>query len=246
LPDGNLLVSVRNTWAVYEINTTTGQIVWTLGGKRNQFRRGPGTGFAWQHDARLHGSTLTVFDDADAPQHEQQSSAKELKLRFAPRTVKLIRRYTHAPPLLASAQGSARLLANGNMFVGWGTAPDFSEYNARGRQIFTGSFALGVTSYRALRFPWIGHPDAPPAIAVTTGRKGSVKVWASWNGATNVATWRVLGGGCRSALTPVARVRRTSFETRITLNHRPACVEAQALNRRGRVLGTSSAEPVAR
>lgn len=245
LPDGSLLVSSRSTWSVYDISTTTGKILWTLGGKHTQFKMGRGTRFEWQHDARLAGHTLTLFDDAATPQEEPQSSAKELDLDIPARTVTLIKRFTHDPPLLSGAQGSTELLADGNVFVGWGTQPDFSEYNPSGRQIVSGSFTLGVKSYRALRFPWNAHPAGPPSVATAAGQNGSANVWASWDGATNVATWRVLGGpSCTGALFPVTSAERSSFETQIILEKPPACVEVQALNGRGKVLGTSSADPV--
>src|SRR5437588_1495000 len=51
-PDGNLLVSGRHAWALYKIERSTGKVMWTLGGKRSDFRMGQGTQFTWQHDAR--------------------------------------------------------------------------------------------------------------------------------------------------------------------------------------------------
>ena len=42
LPDGNLLVSARHTWALYKLDRRTGSVIWTLGGKRSQFQIGPG------------------------------------------------------------------------------------------------------------------------------------------------------------------------------------------------------------
>ena len=51
-PSGNLLVSARNTHAVYEIDRKTKKVVWRLGGKKSDFKLGPGTRFAWQHDAQ--------------------------------------------------------------------------------------------------------------------------------------------------------------------------------------------------
>jgi hypothetical protein len=249
LSDGSLLVSSRSTWSIYKIDMTTGQIVWTLGGRYNQFNRGTGVGWAWQHDARRSGNTLTLFDDGAAPQVEQQSSAKVLHLEVGKKTVTLVHRYTHSPPLVSSAQGNAQTLANGNMFVGWGTEPDFSEYTPSGQQIMTGSFPLGETSYRAYRFPWSGQPTTPPALAATPGSaSGSVNLWASWNGATNVAAWQVLGGPSCSATpnTPLTKASRFSFETQITITP-PAgitCFEVQALNGQGKVLGTSAPESV--
>jgi hypothetical protein len=246
LPNGNLLISSRNTWSVYEISTRTKRVRWTLGGKYNQFKMGPRTRFEWQHDARLNGSTLTLFDDAASPQEEAQSSAKVMHLNLAARSVTLVRRYTHDPPLLSPAQGSAQLLPSGDVFVGWGSVPDFSEYSASGRQIFTGSFALGTTSYRALRFHWSGRPSTRPAMAVAAGSGGAAHVWASWNGANNVTSWRVLGGFSPGTLHPLATKRHLNFETEITLSHRPRYVQVQALGGHGQTLRGSAVHHLSR
>jgi hypothetical protein len=239
LPGGKLLVSSRSTWSVYEISIRTHRVLWTLGGKDSSFSVSPGARFEWQHAARLTGRDLTLFDDASFPQEEPQSSAKVIRLNFHQRTATLIRAFVHSPPLLTSSQGNAQRLPNGNMFVGWGAAPDFSEYSPGGRQIMTGSFPLGVQSYRALRFHWTGHPVKPPSIAASTAPHGRAIVWTSWNGATNVAAWKVLGGASRTTLHPLARKSVHSFETEIRLASRPAYVEAEALNGRGRVIGNS-------
>ena len=53
---GNYLVSARNVHAVYYIDGRTKDIIWTLGGKGNDFRDlsdGHALNFAWQHDARF-------------------------------------------------------------------------------------------------------------------------------------------------------------------------------------------------
>ena len=55
LPDGNLLVRVRHTFALYKLDRKTGKVIWRLGGKRSDFDMGPGTQFAWQHDGRQVG-----------------------------------------------------------------------------------------------------------------------------------------------------------------------------------------------
>jgi hypothetical protein len=245
LTDGNLLVSARSTWSIYKIDIKTGKIMWTLGGRYNQFKRGTGVGWAWQHDARRIGNTISLFDDGAGPQKEKQSAAKVLHVEVRKRTATLVHRYYHRPSLLAFAQGNTQILPNGDVFVGWGTAPDFSEYTRGGSQIMTGSFALGETSYRAYRFHWSGRPTSSPALAVTAASNGSENLWASWNGATNVAVWRVMGGSsCSAKLVPVTRAPRSSFETQISLGHSPACVRVQALNRQGKVLGSSAARSI--
>jgi hypothetical protein len=241
LPNGNLLISARNTWGVYEISGTTGKVLWTLGGKHSSFKMAPGAIFEWQHDVRRHGDLLTVFNDAWdglAGDHEEdQSSAKVLRL--GQHQVTLVHRYTHHPSVLASSEGSVQRLANGNLFVGWGADPDFSEFTPGGRQIFNGSLPKGVTSYRAYRQPWKGQPRTPPAMSMARAGRG-LTVWASWNGATDVAAWRVVGGPSATHLTRLASKPARSFETTIRLPNRPRYLEVQAVGASGRVLGSSA------
>jgi hypothetical protein len=241
LPDGSLLVSARATWAIYDISRRTGRILWSLGGKHSSFRLGPRVRFSWQHDARLVGDTLSLFDDAsDGPsQQEEESSAKVLRLDRTRMRAKLVRTYRHSPALLTISQGNAQTLPNHNLFVGWGADPQFSEYSPSGRQIFDGSFELGVNSYRAYRFPWTGRAPGRPALAVAPSSAAALTLYASWNGATQVAAWRVLGGETAGSLGPVAQAQRTGFETAIHLSSSLPYFAVQALDADGRVLGTS-------
>jgi hypothetical protein len=243
LPGNKLLISSRNTWAVYLIDENTGNIIWSLGGKNSTFTLGPGTRFEWQHDARLlPGNILTVFDDADYPQEESQSSAKELRVNKSSDTVSLVHTYTHKPSLLAGYEGSAQLLPDDDMVVGWGNVSAFSEYRPDGRQVFNATFSLSVNTYRALRFSWIGHPRGRPDVTVARSH-GTTEVYVSWNGATQVASWRVLGGATSQSLTAVASKPWSGFETAIPVHSQVSYVEVQALNSSGRVLGSSPTVP---
>jgi hypothetical protein len=238
LPGQRLLISSRMMWAVYLINAHTGRLIWTLGGKSSSFRMGPGTGFRWQHDAHLNGhGLLTLFNDG--PDQRSQSSALELKLDASRRTVSLAHRQAHSPPLLASSQGSVQLLRGGEMFVGWGSQPDFSQYTRSGRQIFNGTLPLTYHSYRAYRFPWIGHPHDRPALALSRSGNGTTWLYVSWNGATQVAQWRVLGGPSVHRLAALKTVPRHSFETAIALPGAPRHLAVQALDAHGHTLGRS-------
>ena len=243
LPDGNLLISARHTWGVYLVDKKTGNIIWTLGGKYSNFKLGQGAGFSWQHDARLHGNVLTLFDDGWDGSHGErqhgQSAAKVIQLNTTAMTATLLHSYFHSPPLVSASQGNAQLLPNGNMFVGWGSQPDFSEYSSSGQQIFNGSFALGVDSYRAYRAPWQGQPRTSPSIALVPGPDGSTKVYASWNGATRVAAWRIVGGANPHALRLFGKSQLAGFETVRALHSEPPYFGVQALDSAGHVLGSS-------
>jgi hypothetical protein len=101
-----------------------------------------------------------------------------------------------------------------------------TEFSALGRTLFDLRFGQGSDSYRAFRFPWVGRPLDRPAVVVE-GRTAYV----SWNGATEVAAWRVAA--------PDIRVHKRGFETAIRLPKHIKRLEIEALDASGRVLGAS-------
>ncbi len=234
--DGNLLMSARNTSTIYKIDRGTGEILWRLGGKASDFTTNPGAAFSWQHDVRRQpDGSLSVFDDNAAP---GTSRAIVLSLDETARTATLLRAYAHSPALLATSEGSVQILPNGNVFVGWGSVPQFSEFTADGRLVFDGSFPAGGISYRDQRFPWIGRPAELPAVAVTADGPG-LTVYASWNGATEVVTWQALAGPSAASLAVVGSAPRAGFETAIPVSRSQPFVAARAIDAGGKVLATS-------
>jgi hypothetical protein len=256
-PNGNLIISARNTWAVYEIDRRTGAIVWQLGGKSSSFKMGAGTQFEWQHDASLQpDGTITLFDNAASPTEESQSRALQIELDTRTHSATLVRAVTHSPALLATSQGNTQLLPDGNVFVGWGAQPELSEYSASGQQIFDARFPGVVQSYRAYRFDWSAQPAASPSIAVSkaaasaragpaveSGAGNAITAYASWNGATNVAGWQLLAGPSPIHLSPLTSQASAGFETAITATTTTSelYLAVQALDSSGRVLATSNA-----
>ncbi len=237
--DGNLLVSARNTWAVYKVSRQSGGVVWRLGGKRSDFTMGNGTVFAWQHDARHHGDTVSIFDDGAAPQVEPQSRVLVIKLDVAAKRATLVRKLVHRPNrLVTQFMGNAQLLANGNVVVGWGNEPYVTEFGPGGAILFDAKLPHGGQSYRAFRFAWSGHPTTPPAIVAPRGRHGST-VYVSWNGATAVRAWRLLAGARAGQLDPAGTHRKTGFETALEPPPGSRYAAAVALDRHGKELGRS-------
>ena len=241
--DGNLIISARNTCALYKLDRSTGEILWQMGGKGGDFRMGKGTRFCFQHDARRAGpGRISLFDNsAGPPVMRKQSRGLVLAVDESAKTVRLVRQYVHPGGISAPNQGSTRVQPNGNVFVGWGAAPVFSEFSAGGRLLFDGQLTRGKGNYRAIRERWTGTPATRPAVAARRTRAGRMLVYASWNGATEVARWQVLAGR-PSRLRGVASKARDGFETEITARSRASHVAVRALDARGRVLGTSRAE----
>jgi hypothetical protein len=239
--DGDLLVSARNTWAVYKIARPGGAIRWRLGGKNSSFAMGPGVRFYWQHHARPHpGGVLSLFDDGAAPKEEPQSRAILLDLDTTRMTASLYKQYVHPSRVLTPAMGSAQVLPDGGMFVGWGSTPRFSQFTPDGKVVFDAQLPVNDPTYRAFSYPWSGHPLDSPAAAARSTSANSATVYASWNGATNVAAWTVLGGLSRSSLATVGAGLRTGFETEIVVASPGPYFAVVALDASGRALGRSA------
>jgi hypothetical protein len=128
--DGDLLVSSRYTSAGYKLDRRSGEVLWRLGGKKNDFELGPGAAFAFQHDARGHpGGLISLFDNgAYSPDTaiESTSRAIVLALDTTAMTARLVRALPNPKGLLTTAMGNMQLLHDGGCFVGWGTTPEFS------------------------------------------------------------------------------------------------------------------------
>ncbi len=245
--NGSFLVSLRNTWGVYLIDKSTGQIRWSLGGKHSSFHFGPGADFRWQHDVVLHqGSTLTMFDDhccqitggGTYVSPTAPSRALTLTVNPAARSATLAAQFSHGAHFDADYMGSAQPLPGGKEFVGWGSAPYFTEFAPGGKVLLDAQLPSPDLTYRAQVEQWVGRPLNPPA-AVARQTGGKTTVYASWNGATQVASWRVLGAPRGGRLAPVATAAKSGFETAIPLSRGYAALEVRALDARGRVIGTS-------
>jgi hypothetical protein len=245
--DGNLIVSMRNTSAVYKLNRATGKIMWELGGKHSSFRMGPGTTTVDQHDAVVQpDGTLTIFDDGGGPPTVRNARAIRVSLNTTRMTATLVRSFGHSPQIPTNFEGSAQALAGGDTFIGWGQQPYFSEVNGAGQQIFDAHFVEPTASYRAYRFQWNAQPPTTPAAAQAWGSGDAPMVDASWNGATDVSAWRVLAGASRNSLTPVGRAGRRGFETAISANTEAPYLQVQPLDGHGKVLASSPVVSVPR
>jgi hypothetical protein len=240
--DGHLLISGRNVWGVYKVSRDTGKVLWRLGGKHSDFTLGKGARFAFQHDARHVSRTMvSVFDNggAERTQVESQSRGLQLQLDFKAKRATVAQQWTHDPPVYGRVMGNLQTLPNGNRMVGWGADPHFTEFDAHGGVVFDAMLPHGGESYRAFRFPWAGRPAEPPQAAVGPGADGEA-LWASWNGATNVAAWRLLTGPSPTALSEARTVPRQGFETALPLSGRPAYAAAAALDASGNELARSA------
>jgi len=233
---GTTLISARNTWAMYELNSETGQVLLNIGGRSSSVKLGAGASTAYQHDATvLPDGDISVFDNGGVPTVHPQSRAMVESVDQATHTASLVTEYEHPGKLQSGSQGNVQLMPNGDFFVGWGAEPYFSEYSASGQLLYDAHMHGSYQSYRAYRFPWTGAPATSPRAAVS----GST-LYVSWNGDTRTRSWRLLAGASSGQLAEAATVARTGFETALALPAGAAYVAVQALGGGGEVLGTTA------
>jgi hypothetical protein len=155
-------------------------------------------------------------------------------------SVKLVREYTSPKKRLSTSQGNMQLLPNSNVLIGWGSGPFVSEFSYDGELLLNVRLPPEGESYRAFRFPWSGYPDDDPTVAVEQGPDDKVILYASWNGATEVATWEVLAGPRQGRLEWVGAVPRDGFETSMLVQTFDPYIAVRAKDHFGQVLGISA------
>ncbi|HEY7693819.1 MAG TPA: arylsulfotransferase family protein [Gaiellaceae bacterium] len=218
-PDGNLIVSSRNTSAVYKVDRRTGKVIWRLGGKKSDFSMGKRTQFGFQHDPRLHedGHTISLFDNGPrVTERRPESRALVLSLDTRRMQATLKREIRHREPLFAFATGANQLLPNGNRLVTWGITGWFTEYDPDGDVCFDAHLSSKGQNYRVFRFPWSGQPTVQPAFKAY--RQGdAARFYASWNGSTALAAWRLETGARPGALAVAGTYPKRGFETSLPI-----------------------------
>lgn len=189
--DGNLLLSTRHFNEITKIDRKTGEILWRMGGKRNQFTLlNADRWFSHQHDVRrLANGHISLFDNGNflAPAYSRYI---EYAVDESALTLTKVREIRHSPDIYSFAMGSARAFANGNVLIGWGSTndPAVTEYNAQGKAIFELALPNGEFSYRAYSGNWTGNPQEPLTIKESDGI-----LYYSWNGSTETKGYRIYG-----------------------------------------------------
>ncbi|GAB2663911.1 hypothetical protein GCM10027169_27860 [Gordonia jinhuaensis] len=153
-PDGDLLISMRNVNALYDVNIHTGAVKWILGGKHSTFTVGPGASILGQHDAEFaDATTVRVFDNnVDGSIPQGTSAIKWIRLDPATHSASLVRAQEHPNRLVTFATGNAQALSDGYTFGSWGTAGHISEFSPTGQLVYDASIPSGT--YRAYLDTW--------------------------------------------------------------------------------------------
>ncbi len=237
---GDLLISARHTSTLTNLDRSTGDVLWTLGGKKSDFTAQGTVAWFCQHDARWQSDgTITLFDDGGGPPRKS-AAARGLRLNVdtTRRTVSIVAVYSHPSAIVSNSQGNAQQLDNGNVLVGWGDQPQVTEFDSTQAVVWDAKLPTGVTSYRAYRSAWVGSPKTPPASRlVSQGARRTVYV--SWNGDTRTVTWRLLGvTSGANAPSVLATADGGVFEATLVAPSGAARLRVQAVDAAGEVLAT--------
>jgi hypothetical protein len=163
-----------------------------------------------------------------------------IKLDMKKKRASLVDEYLAPTARTTWAMGNVQQLDDGGVFIGWGTAGSFTELGPDGSVRLDARFADGSVSYRAFRFELDAQPKGRPATEIAPGPDGTLTMYVSWNGSTQVAKWQLLAGPRPAALKPVKTVRRTGFETAIPLPVTTGTVSVVALDTHGKQLRSAA------
>jgi len=152
--DNNYLISLRGFCQIIKVSRSTGDVMWRLGGKSNDFTflgEHPENApyyFIGQHN--IHGlanGDILFFDNGslqgqgDLP-GRTYSRAVQYHIDETNLTATLVWEYRHVPDILTPTEGIVKRFTNGNTYVGWvsaaqqGTGPVLTEVNGSNQVMF--------------------------------------------------------------------------------------------------------------
>ncbi|OBW67174.1 MAG: Uncharacterized protein AUREO_027510 [Aureobasidium pullulans] len=253
---GDYIISARYMHAILCVSGTTGQILWQLGGKKNNFTDlDEALEFSWQHHVTWQGNnTISLYDNhANTVLHSPSMYSKGMLIHLDMHnmTATLKHKYIHPDKILSVSQGSVQVIpSTKNILIGFGNSPAFVEYTHTGTVLCSAQFApkfafelvdFGlVKSYRVFKHDsWVGKPDTVPDVKVE-GRK----VYVSWNGATEVRGWRLERARTQDAgddgFVTVQELRKDGFETSFSVEGVGKFIRIAALDSENGVMARSA------
>ncbi|KAK3053227.1 hypothetical protein LTR09_005853 [Extremus antarcticus] len=252
----NYLISSRHHFAAYMISGEDGSVLWRLDGEDGGDFGSIPANFRLQHHVRAQnisddGLTITMFNNHG----RRPTLALGFWLPLPPDPKNppvLVRRLeVRDDPVHAATQGSFQMdIGKGHAFVGYGKVPLAREFGpvkpgeVNAKLLWEGRFGYNgaAMSYRGYKMPWHATPkDWDPVILVEKTRlqrKGYLKVFVSWNGATDVGAYAVFAGDDEASMQSVGVVKKKGFETVFHVEN-ATCVQLGAI-RDGKIIRGSN------
>lgn len=195
--DGHIVLSSKRISEITKIDRGSGEIIWRLGGDKNQFTlvNDPLGGFNVQHDIHVVGENRYTLFDNHWLHRTNESRAVEYEIDTDDMTATLVWQYQDNPPYESHHMGNAQRLGNGNTLINWVEAalPKAAEVRPDGTKAFEMNWAQrNSKSYRVHRFPWEGMVERP--YLVLESHPDNVTLIFNKFGDSNVAYYCIYGG----------------------------------------------------
>ena len=169
--DSSIIVSSRKMNELTRINLNTGDIIWRLGGKNNQFvLRNFDRAFSGQHSIRKRNDSVYTIYDNGLELNPMYSMGVEFFLDQDSLVASALREFRHDPEIYAPIMGNVQNLPNGNTLVNWG-GNSFTEYNPQSEVVHEGEFLnCEIPAYTVYKYAWKNLFSAPIKKALTLGQ----------------------------------------------------------------------------
>ncbi|KAH0208723.1 hypothetical protein KCU90_g26776, partial [Aureobasidium melanogenum] len=158
--DGDYLISARHMAAIYKLSGVDGSIMWEMGGANPTFHQ-TNFNFSSQHHARWVSENethtiLTFYDNASNGfnRTDKFSHGYVVSIDHIANTATMIKEYGAPEPsggMLSGSQGNMQILPNGNVHLGWGEHPYFSEHTADGSPVMYAKVAYRASNVMIYR-----------------------------------------------------------------------------------------------
>ncbi len=154
--DTSILISSRHLDEITKIDRRTGDIIWRLGGKKNQFTFINDTiGFSHQHSIlKLDNGNILLFDNGNY--HSPRfSSAVEYRINEDSMTATLVKRYRPIPDIYVNSGCNTQKLKGGNILLNLddGT-PNLIELRPDNSTALIMDFSDYASSQLITKTPW--------------------------------------------------------------------------------------------
>lgn len=191
---------------------------------------------------------LNLFNNANTPTDEvAATTGLSLGVDLVNRKVSALRVLSDDSDIIHSvSQGSYQLMSEqtNHVLLGYGSIAKVKEYDADNNEVLTAQFGEdnAVASYRGYKCQWKATPFWKPALVIQRAPDDLIRVWMSWNGATEYDNWAIYSAPSMNSddTTFLKTVERAGFETRVDFTGLKSSF-LQVVARKGDIpLGTSA------
>jgi hypothetical protein len=154
----NIYISARHLNEIIKVNGATGDVIWRLGGKKNEFTLlGDESFFSGQHSIKvLTGGKILLFDNGNIF-HPTYSLGKEYIINEDLKTVELLHKFQTNPNIFVPIMGNIQQAENDHIAVGWGKNNEgllLTEYDSSNNLILKFKSTDQLYSYSITKIGW--------------------------------------------------------------------------------------------